>query len=442
MNILIVGSGAREHAIAKALHQSKSIKTLYCFGTHINPGIAELTADYICGDITNTHQVLDAAQSWAIQLAIIGPEAPLEKGLVDALEQKNIPCVGPKQRLAQIETSKAFTRQLFQTYNIPGSPKFKYFTGLDGVESFLLQLGEGQYVIKADGLMGGKGVKVAGDHLHSIDEAVAFCTSLSEQGHSFIIEEKLIGQEFSLLCFTDGTTLVPMPLVQDHKRAYEQDKGPNTGGMGSYSDANHLLPFISKDDHGAANQINKAVLDALKHSCGAPFKGILYSSFIATQSGVYVIEYNARFGDPEALNVLPLFVGDFVAVCKAIADGTLAQQPISFKPLATVCKYAVPLGYPDKPIKDIPISIDNVVNKNSLYFGSISEHDGCLYGQGSRAIAAVGIAETISEAENQAEAEISRIQGQLFHRKDIGTKALIDHRVSMMNDLRQEQLVE
>jgi phosphoribosylamine--glycine ligase len=297
-------------------------------------------------------------------------------------------------------------------------------------------LGEFGYVIKANGLMGGKGVKVAGDHLHTFSQAFAFCEEIIKAGHTFIIEEKLIGQEFSFMCFCDGATLVPMPLVQDHKRAYEEDKGPNTGGMGSYSDANHHLPFLTQQDVDEAFAINQAVIHALLQDNQEAYVGILYGSFIATRHGIYVIEFNARFGDPEALNVLSILESDFVEICLAMTQGQLSQQTILFAKLATVCKYAVPMGYPDQPVKNAAIDVSEFHHSARLYLGAVHDHDGVMIATGSRTAACVGVADDLVNAEQSAEQNIKKIKGPLFHRKDIGTATLIQKRIKQMQNLR------
>jgi phosphoribosylamine--glycine ligase len=438
MKFLIVGSGAREHAMAKALHRSPQKPEIYCCATSHNPGIQKLTAGYWVGDINAVEAVVAIAKQWQIECAIIGPEAPLELGMADALWSHSIPTIGPKKNLAQIETSKSFTRDLLKKYQVPGAPEYRVFHDLIEVKDYLHHLGPDNYVIKANGLMGGKGVKVAGDHLHSIAEAYQFCEELYTQGHTFVIEEKLIGQEFSLLCFSDGTRLAPMPAVQDHKRAFDGDKGPNTGGMGSYSDANHRLPFLTERDMEAAQHINESMINALTAKYREPYIGILYGSFIATKKGIQLIEFNARFGDPEALNVLAILESDFVSICLAMVNGTLLGENIEFSKLATVCKYAVPEGYPDAPIKNIQIDISAVQNIDQLYLGAVNEVGGKLYATGSRTAAVVGIAETITAAEQIAEKEINRIEGSLFHREDIGTEILIEQRIEHMKSLRPD----
>jgi phosphoribosylamine---glycine ligase len=437
MKIMIVGSGAREHALAKTLQRSPQQPEIYCCGTSDNPGIMKLACKYWRGDICNVSDVLNMAQQWGIELAIIGPEAPLEQGLADTLWEHDIPAIGPYQKLARIETSKAFTRDLLKKYYPDSTIKYQVFNELFGVREYLERLGSNQYVIKADGLMGGKGVKVGGEHLHSFLEAYEFCEMLHAQGHSFVIEEKLVGQEFSLLCFCDGNRLVPMPVVQDHKRAYIDDEGPNTGGMGSYSLPNHSLPFLSDKDLETARHLNQAIITALTKEYKQPYIGILYGSFIATKKGVQLIEFNARFGDPEALNVLAILESDFVEICKAMVKGTLSPEMVQFANLATVCKYAVPTGYPDNALKNILIDVDEIKDKEQLYLAAVDDVDGKLYATGSRTVAVVGIADNIITAESIAEAEISRIKGQLFHRPDIGTRELINRRIRQMQELRQ-----
>lgn len=238
--------------------------------------------------------------------------------------------------------------------------------------------------------------------------------------------------------FCDGEHIFPMPIVQDHKRAYVDDKGPNTGGMGSYSDVKHSLPFLNEDDVKSAWAINEAVFHALMKELNEKYIGVLYGSFIATRHGVHVIEFNARLGDPEALNVLTILESDFVAICQAMVTGNLSIEQVKFAKQATVCKYAVPNGYPDEPLQNVAIDIAAVKNKACLYLSAVDAVDGKIYATGSRTAAYVGVADSIPAAEEISEKEVRGIDGPLFHREDIGTERLIQRRVDEMRRLRAE----
>ena len=433
--ILVIGSGAREHAIVRGLDRSSHEKEIYCLASNMNPGIAELCDEILIGNFNDPEFVVSYAKEVGATLAIIGPENPLANGVADALLNTNVKVVGPKKDLAQLETSKAFTRDLLNEYKIPGGPKYQNFNSMNGVADFLNILGE-NYVVKYDGLAGGKGVKVSGDHLHSHDEALAYCQELVNNDGEFVIEEKFIGEEFSLMSFCDGETLKHMPAIQDHKRAYEGDTGPNTGGMGTYSDANHSLPFLTDDDIAQAHDINLQTAKAVKDKFGVGYKGILYGGFMATANGVKLIEYNARFGDPEAMNVLSLLESDFIDICNGISNGALDKIDVRFSNKATVCKYAVPEGYPDNPVKDKPIDVSKIENPDGLFYASVDFKGTSLVEAGSRTVAVVGIADSISDAEKIAEKEVSSISGPLFHRKDIGTDELIQKRIDHMRKIK------
>jgi phosphoribosylamine---glycine ligase len=433
--ILVIGSGAREHAIVRALDRSHQEKEIFCLASNMNPGIAELCDELLIGNFNDPDFVVNYTNEIGATLAIIGPENPLENGVADALWSVKVKVVGPKKDLAKLETSKAFTRNLLKEYDIPGGPKYRTFDSINGVAEFLNELGE-NYVVKYDGLAGGKGVKVAGEHLHSHDEALDYCQELTDKDDEFVIEEKFIGEEFSLMSFCDGDTLKHMPAVQDHKRAYEGDTGPNTGGMGTYSDANHSLPFLTEDDIAEAHQINIQTAKAVKDKFAEGYRGILYGGFMATANGVKLIEYNARFGDPEAMNVLSLLESDFIEICNGIADGSLNKVDVQFSNKATVCKYAVPEGYPDSPVKDEQINISKINNPDGLFYASVDIQNGKLVEAGSRTVAVVGVADSISNAEKIAEKEVSTISGPLFHRSDIGTDMVIQKRINHIKSLR------
>lgn len=401
----------------------------------MNPGIAELCDEIIIGNFNDPIFVVEYAKEINAHLAIIGPENPLAEGVSDALWNAKIKVVGPKKSLAQIETSKAFTRNLQKKYKIPGGPKYKVFSSMDGVSKFLQEL-KHNYVVKFDGLAGGKGVKVSGEHLHSHEEAIQHCSNLINNKSNFVIEEKFIGEEFSLMSFCDGKTLKHMPIIQDHKRAFENDTGPNTGGMGTYSDVDHSLPFLKIKEVNEAKAINVATANALREEFNEGYIGILYGGFIATKNGVKLIEYNARFGDPEAMNIFSLLDTDFLEICESLTEQKLDKVEIQFKNKATVCKYAVPNGYPDKPVKNLPINLNKIENPDSLFYASVDIKDNELVESGSRTVASVGVADSIFSAEKIAENEMLKIEGPLFHRSDIGKKKLIDKKIKHMNSIR------
>lgn len=434
--VLLIGNGAREHCIAEALAKSGRVE-LFVYGKAKNPGLAAISKDYHLGALTDFESLAAYARDIKPDFAIIGPDDPIGDGVADLLLKQDIPSVAPLQTVARLESSKSFTRDLVEKYKIPGNPKFKVFYDMKGVAEWIKTLG-GNFVVKADGLMGGKGVKVSGDHLYGNEEGERYAQECLTQCGRVVIEEKLIGQEFSLMSFVDGTHVVDMPPVQDHKRAFVGDTGPNTGGMGSYSDANHSLAFITQKDLADAHAITEKVAAALFKETDTRFKGIMYGGFMAVKDGVRLIEYNARFGDPEVMNVLPILKTDFVEICEAIIAGTLNTMKIEFEKKATVCKYLVPEGYPDAPKANQKIEIlpEAGANAAKMYYSSVDQRADGLYLSSSRAVAFVGIADDLVRAEQIAEAACARVKGPVFHREDVGTAALIQKRVEMMRVLR------
>ncbi|MEI7511047.1 MAG: phosphoribosylamine--glycine ligase [Candidatus Peregrinibacteria bacterium] len=435
--ILLLGNGGREHAIAKALNRSQKYTVeIFAFMSAHNPGIAK---EALCFEIC-TEKNFGAKGGFAelkafahdIQphFAIIGPDDPIGAGAVDALRSIGIESMAPSQTCARLESSKGFTRNIVEKYGIPGNPQFQVFTSTKGLEEFCATL-DGKFVVKDDGLCGGKGVFVQGDHFETIAEGLEIAKKILEKSDSLVIEEKLEGPEFSLMFFVDGKTAVPMPSIADHKRAYEGDTGPNTGGMGTISFPT-ILPFITEKNIAEAHQITEEVMKAVEKECGEKFHGIMYGGFMRTKNGTKLIEYNARFGDPEALNALPILESDFIDICEAIIAENLAAVPVVFRKKATVCKYLVPEGYPTKPIKGSEIIIDEskIPEGVELFFASVAEDGEKLVLCGSRAIGVVGIDEDFATAEGLAEKAMEAISGPVFHRKDIGTKALLEKRIS------------
>ncbi len=438
-NILLIGNGAREHVIAETVKRSRHEISLFSYMKSNNPGIASLSEKVMLGSYNDLDDIKAFAKKHHIDFAIIGPEDPLNNGVVDALKKENIPSVGPTKVCAQLETSKMFTRNLLEKYDIPGNARFSVFSTLMGIAEFIGELDE--VVLKPDGLTGGKGVMVQGDHFQTREEAVEKCRAILDEHASVLVEEKFDGEEFSLQCLCDGTTVVATPPVQDHKRRYVGDKGPNTGGMGSYSMADHLLPFMTEKDVAAGLEITRQVAHAILKETGEEYKGVMYGGFIITKDGVKLLEYNARFGDPEAMNTLPLLKTDFVDLCRAIIDGTLTELTMECEKKATVCKYIVPKGYglpkdhPDAQSTSSKITVDSAEDVN-LYYSSVDKREDGLYMTTSRAIGIVGIADTLEDAEKKAEQAIASIQGPVDHRPDIGTQKLIKKRIEHMDKIR------
>ncbi len=432
--VLLIGNGAREHVIGETLKRAGA--RVFTYGKASNPGLMELSDGYEVGGLKDFAALREFALKVKPDFAFVGPDDPIADGTADVLLEIEIHSVAPLQTVARLESSKSFARDLLAKYGIPGNPRFKVFFTEDGMDDFLKELGD-DFVVKADGLMGGKGVKVSGDHLAGHDEALVFAKECLAGAGRVVIEEKLIGQEFSLMSFCDGVNTTEMPAVQDHKRAYDGDKGPNTGGMGSYSDANHLLPFLKSSDIDEAAEMTRKVAKALFEETGAEFKGIMYGGFIATAKGVRLIEYNARFGDPEAMNVLPILKTNFVDVCEAVIHGDLANLKVEFDNKATVCKYIVPEGYPENPVKGEKIEVGAVPEGVKMYYASVDAKEDGLYLSSSRAIGFVGVADTLPEAEKLAESACGSIKGPVFYRKDVGTEELIQKRVEMMEAIRR-----
>jgi phosphoribosylamine---glycine ligase len=443
MNILVVGGGAREHAICDAVSRSKQA-TLFSIMSNLNPGIEKLARDHLLKKETQIDDIVTYAKHKQIDIALIGPEAPLEAGLTDELIRNGIKTCAPKKNAARIETDKEWMRWLLGKHKIPGQLQHNSFTDPAEAKKFIQDL-NAEVAIKPIGLTGGKGVHVAGDHFNGTDQAMDYVRDVITHkiggAAKVLIEEKAIGEEFTLQAFTDGQHIAPLPAVQDHKRLLPDDKGPNTGGMGSYSCANGLLPFLTQQEYNQGVRIVQNIVHALaQEKC--PYIGPIYGQFILTRDGVKIIEVNARFGDPEAMNVLPLLRTDYLDLCTAMLQTTLSTSDIQIEKKATVCKYVVPEGYGMKSMAGEPIHVnEQAVRKTGavLFYASVNKKDEYILTGSSRSLAVVGISDTLQKAEHICEKALTHITGEhLFIRHDIGTKTLLEKRITHMKEIRKK----
>lgn len=412
MNILVIGSGGRCHAIVEAL--SRSPKATKIYAAPGNAGIAEL-AECVAIKDTDVEKLVEFAKSHDVELTVVGPEAALAVGVVDRFREEGLKIFGPTKAAAEIEASKDFAKRLMVKYDVP-TAAYATFTSFDEAMAYVRQ-GSLPTVLKYDGLAAGKGVVIA----ETMEEAEATLRDMlldTKFGEGrVVIEEFLTGEEFSLMCFVAGNKVAPMPVAQDHKRAYDNDEGPNTGGMGAYT----VLPFITADDHAyAMEHIMQRVADAMVEE-GTPFSGVLYGGLMKTPNGIKVIEFNARFGDPETEVVLPRLKSDAVDAFMAVACGE--KPELEWSDEATLGIVLASKGYPGSYDKGFAIRGTERVESKIYHMGTALK-DGELVTAGGRVMIVVASAPTLEAALAKAREDIALIEcDNLFHRTDIGAKA-------------------
>ena len=421
MKILVIGGGGREHAIVKKLHESKYAPEIYCAPG--NGGIAEI-ATCLPVKATDVENIVKVAEEYKFDLVFVAPDDPLMLGTVDALEAKGIRAFGPRQCAAIIEGSKVFSKELMKKYNIP-TAGYEVFEDAEKALEYIRQQNDYPTVIKADGLALGKGVIIAKDYAEAEDAVKSImCDKVfGESGSRVVIEEFLTGPEVSVLAFTDGKTIVPMVSAQDHKRALDNDQGLNTGGMGAFSPSKNYTEDVAKE---CFETIFKPTMDAM-NSEGRTFKGVIYFGLMLTPKGPKVIEYNARFGDPETQAVLPRLKTDFVDIINAVIDEKLDSIEIEWSDGAAVCIVLASGGYPSKYETGKEITgLDNEAFKSDdlfVYHAGTKAEDGKYYTAGGRVLGVTATGKDHDEAIAKAYKALKNISFEKMHyRNDIGRK--------------------
>ncbi len=427
MNILVIGNGAREHAIVWKLEQSARAENI--FVAPGNAGTARIAQNIMLPSaVSNLQSLVSKLQ---IDLVVIGPEAPLAAGLADALRAENIRVFGPTRRAAEIEASKSFAKAFMRRRGIP-TARFETFANFDDAVRHVERVNY-PLVVKASGLAAGKGVILP----ESLDEArdalrqIMVAREFGAAGDEVVIEERLHGPEVSALAFSDGVTVKTMPPAQDHKRLLDDDLGPNTGGMGAYAPV--ALPASFLDEITRA--ILQPTIDGLRAE-GRPFVGVLYAGLMLTQDGPRVLEFNCRFGDPEAQAILPLLESDLLDVLDACVDGKLAQCDVKWRRGAAACVVLASGGYPGKYAMGIPIhGLDAAQNQDALIFHAGTKmENGAVMTNGGRVLTVTGVGDTLRDALNTAYAAIEPIRfEEMQFRRDIGQREFWGTQITQMN---------
>ena len=421
MKVLVIGSGGREHALVWKISQSPMVDKIYCAPG--NAGIGQI-AECVAIKAEDLDGLLDFALQNEIGLTVVGPEVPLTMGIVDKFQEKGLKIFGPSGRAAEIEGSKTFAKDLMAKYGIP-TAKYGAFTDAAEAKAFLAEVGL-PCVVKADGLAAGKGVLICEtkEEAETAVDDILVDNKFGNAGSRVVVEEFLTGQEVSMLAFSDGKTIVPMVSSQDHKRIWDGDKGLNTGGMGAYSPA----PIYTPDVHEiVVPQVLEATIKAMEQE-GRPFAGILYAGLMLTADGPKVLEFNARFGDPETQAVLPRLKSDLVEIFLAIIDGRLREMNIQWHEEAAVCVVMASGGYPESSDKGRVITgLEDAAETGAIVFhAGTKETDGNIVTNGGRVLGISALGKDIAEAIANAYRGVEKITFEnMQYRTDIGKKAFL-----------------
>lgn len=420
--VLVIGSGGREHALVWKLSQSPELEKIYAAPG--NPGIAELAE---CIDISadNIDGLLDFARKQQIDLTVVGPEAPLILGIADRFQEEGLLIFGPSQAAARLEGSKVFSKDIFRKYSIP-TAEYESFDDIDAARSYVRNYTDkGQaVVVKADGLAAGKGVVVAENY----DEASAALNSImkdknfGQAGDKVVVEECLIGEELSFFAISDGNNFVPVMAAQDHKRVFDNDQGPNTGGMGAYSNPPIYTAELKET---IENDVIKPTIEAMKAE-GCSYQGVLYAGFMITAEGPKVLEYNVRFGDPETQILMPMIKGDLFPVLEAAAQGNLGACTLEVNNGACVGVVLASGGYPGSYEKGKVIEgLESLDEESIVFHAGSSRKDGKLLTAGGRVLCVVSHGESIKNAVDKVYQQVEKIHfSDMHYRRDIAAKAL------------------
>ncbi|MFS0662236.1 phosphoribosylamine--glycine ligase [Niallia alba] len=417
MNVLVIGRGGREHAICTKVSESDKVETVF-----VAPGNVGMTdvAERIAIKETEVAKLVDFAQTQKIDLTIVGPEVPLLLGVVDQFQAAGLKVFGPNQRAAEIEGSKSFAKDLMKKYHIP-TGEYQTFSDYEAAKAYIEEKGA-PIVIKADGLAAGKGVTVAmnmEDALASIKDMLVG-EKFGSASATVVIEEFLAGEEFSLMSFVNGETVIPLEIAQDHKRAFDGDKGPNTGGMGAYSPVPHIDQKIVQT---AIETIVKPTAKAMMEE-GRTFTGILYAGLIVTDKGPKVIEFNARLGDPETQVILPRMKSDLVEVILSVLNGE--TPTIEWYEEDMIGVVIASKGYPDAYEKGAVIQgLDRMEDVSIFHAGTNLNEDGAFTTDGGRVLLVAAKSKTLKNAQDKVYKELEKLESDgVFYRKDIGFKAI------------------